>query len=91
MQRLNAYLKNGGTIVFDTRDAGEIVADPFAGGPGTQKLKEIARGLSIPPLVPTPPDHVLSKAFYLLTDFPGRFGGGQVWVEATRAKTRSRR
>ena len=86
MQRLNAYIKNGGTIVFDTRDAGEIVIDPFGGGPGAQKLKEIARGLSIPALVPAPPEHVLTKAFYLLTDFPGRFAGGQVWVEATRAR-----
>ncbi|MSP48322.1 MAG: DUF4159 domain-containing protein [Alphaproteobacteria bacterium] len=85
-QRLNTYLKNGGTVVFDTRDAGEIVVDPMAGGPGAQKLREIARGLSIPALVPAPPDHVLTKAFYLLTDFPGRFAGGQVWVEATRAR-----
>jgi hypothetical protein len=86
LQRLNAYLKNGGTIVFDTRDAGEIVVDPLAGGPGAQKLREIARGLSIPALVPAPPEHVLTKAFYLLTDFPGRFASGQVWVEATRAR-----
>jgi hypothetical protein len=86
LQRLNTYLKNGGTIVFDTRDAGEIVIDPFAGGPGAQKLREIARGLSIPALVPAPPEHVLTKAFYLLTDFPGRFASGQVWVEATRAQ-----
>jgi hypothetical protein len=86
LQRLNAYLKNGGTIVFDTRDAGEIVSDPMSGGPGTQKLREIAAGLSIPQLVPAPPDHVLRKTFYLLNDFPGRFGGGQVWVESTRAR-----
>lgn len=86
LQRLNLYVKNGGTLVFDTRDAGEIVTDPYSGGPGAQKLREIARGLSIPALVPTPPDHVLNKAFYLLNDFPGRFAGGQVWVEATRAR-----
>ncbi|MBM3545577.1 MAG: DUF4159 domain-containing protein [Alphaproteobacteria bacterium] len=86
MQRLNTYLKNSGTIVFDTRDAGEIVVDPFAGGPGAQKLREIARGLSIPALVPAPPEHVLTKAFYLLNDFPGRFASGQLWVEATRAQ-----
>ncbi len=86
MQRLNAYLKNGGTIVFDTRDAGEVVIDPFGGGPGAQKLKEIARGLSIPALVPAPPEHVLTKTFYLLNDFPGRFASGQLWVEPTRAR-----
>ncbi|MFX5563020.1 DUF4159 domain-containing protein, partial [Acinetobacter baumannii] len=37
--------------------------------------------LDVPPLVPIPPDHVLTKAFYLLQDFPGRYTGGQVWVE----------
>jgi hypothetical protein len=29
-----------------------------------------------------PQDHVLTKAFYLLPQFPGRWTGGQVWVEA---------
>ena len=28
-----------------------------------------------------PRDHVLTKAFYLLGDFPGRWAGGRVWVE----------
>ena len=28
-----------------------------------------------------PRDHVLTKAFYLLQDFPGRWVGGQVWVQ----------
>jgi len=28
-----------------------------------------------------PADHVLTKAFYILKDFPGRWTGGQVWVE----------
>jgi hypothetical protein len=29
-----------------------------------------------------PADHVLTKTFYLLQDFPGRWTGGQVWIEA---------
>ena len=28
-----------------------------------------------------PPDHVLTRAFYLVQDFPGRWTGGQLWVE----------
>ena len=28
-----------------------------------------------------PRDHVLTKAFYLLSDFPGRWTGAAVWVE----------
>ena len=30
-------------------------------------------------------DHVLTKTFYLLKDFPGRFSSGQLWVEALPA------
>ena len=40
--------------------------------------------LDIPPLEPVPADHVLTKAFYLLNDFPGRYAGGPLWVEATQ-------
>ena len=29
-----------------------------------------------------PRDHVLTKTFFLLKDFPGRFASGQLWVEA---------
>ena len=29
-----------------------------------------------------PDGHVLGKAFYLLSEFPGRYAGGTVWVEA---------
>ena len=36
----------------------------------------------MPPLEPVPLDHVLTKAFYILRDFPGRWTGGKVWVEA---------
>jgi hypothetical protein len=40
-------------------------------------------GLKIPPLVPVPPEHVLTKSFYLMQEFPGRWVGGTVWVEPT--------
>jgi hypothetical protein len=31
--------------------------------------------------MPVPVDHVLTKSFYLLKEFPGRWTGGTVWVE----------
>ncbi|MGR3540661.1 MAG: DUF4159 domain-containing protein [Hasllibacter sp.] len=77
---LNAYLRGGGMIVFDTRDAG------FRGGgttPEGRALQRIAAGLDIPPLERLPEDHVLTRAFYLLQDFPGRFNDRDVWVEAS--------
>jgi hypothetical protein len=32
-------------------------------------------------------DHVLSHAFYLLSDFPGRFTGDTVWVQRDQDRT----
>ncbi|WP_111732306.1 DUF4159 domain-containing protein [Roseovarius amoyensis] len=78
--RLNAYLRTGGLILFDTRDAD--IAGFGAASPNGQKLQRLARPLDIPPLEPVPADHVLTRTFYLLQDFPGRYAGRQVWVEA---------
>ena len=75
VRRLNRYLKNGGTIVFDTRD------QQTGGRQGTAMLRSLAAGLNIPALVPVPPNHVMTKTFYLMQDFPGRWSGGRVWVE----------
>jgi Domain of unknown function (DUF4159) len=36
-------------------------------------------------LEPVPRDHVLTKTFYLLHDFPGRYADGKLWVEALPA------
>jgi hypothetical protein len=79
--KLNQYLRTGGMILFDTRDA-DLTGFGGATTPEGQTLQVIASGLEIPPLEPMPLDHVLTRTFYLLQDFPGRFQGGQVWVEA---------
>ena len=87
LERIDAFMKNGGTIIFDTRDQQTAALSPgrfrgaSSGGPGARRLREILRGLDIPPLVPVPKDHVLTKAFYLLSAFPGRWRDGTVWVE----------
>ena len=36
----------------------------------------------MPPLEAVPPDHVLTKAFYLLSNFPGRWDNSDLWVES---------
>jgi hypothetical protein len=77
--RLDRYLRNGGMIVFDTRDSDRAVGGTT---PEARRLREIAAPLDIPPLEQVPPDHVLTRSFYLLADFPGRHGGGAVWLEA---------
>jgi Domain of unknown function (DUF4159)/Aerotolerance regulator N-terminal len=84
INRIDAYMKQGGTVLFDTRDA--IEAPPGEAGasqtPGMQALRGILSSLDVPELEPVPRDHVLTKTFYLLRDFPGRFDSGQTWVEA---------
>ncbi len=79
IERLNRYLATGGTILFDTHDQGERTA--FSAAATQQRLRRLAAGLNIPPLVPVPPDHVLTRSFYLMQDFPGRWAGGTLWVE----------
>jgi hypothetical protein len=75
-QKLNDYLRHGGLILFDSRDGG----DPGA-GLASRHLQSLTADLAIPPLTPVPTDHVLTRSFYLLRDFPGRWSGGPVWVE----------
>ena len=78
--KLNDYLRTGGMILFDTRD-GDM---SLVGGTSAEAahLQRIAAGLDIPPLEVVPQDHVLTRTFYLLQDFPGRHAGTPVWVEA---------
>ncbi len=78
--KLNAFLLSGGMILFDTRDAD--IARFGASSPNGRKLQDLAAPLNIPALEPVPRDHVLTRAFYLLQDFPGRHAGTDVWVEA---------
>lgn len=80
LERINRYLRTGGTILFDTRDG--PYGDSFSPSAGTRRLRALVRGLDIPPLVPVGADHVLTKAFYLLQEFPGREAASPLWVQA---------
>ncbi len=82
--RVDAYMQKGGTVLFDTRDQLQAGAslDPAA-SPANQRLRAILDGMNVPPLEPVPDDHVLTKSFYIMPDFPGRYQGGPLWVEAS--------
>ncbi len=81
-ERINRYLQTGGTILFDTRNSGEETPGPFGSAASSQaQLRRLVGGVKVPPLVPVPPDHVLTKSFYLLHEYPGRWNSGQVWIE----------
>lgn len=75
-ERLQKYLRNGGCLVIDTRDADRNYST------GARPLESLLSGVDAPPLEATPKDHVLTRAFFLLKSFPGRYSTGKVWVEA---------
>ncbi len=82
LARINAYMKQGGMILFDTRDQISNFL-PSSGSNGRTPLARLLARMDIPPLEPVPHDHVLTRSFYLLDSFPGRYAGGTMWVEAT--------
>ena len=83
LRKLDTFLKNGGTILFDTRDAPDAALSPDGMTPQRRALKRILSKLDIPPLEPVPRTHVLTRSFYLLKSFPGRYAEAPLWVEAT--------
>ena len=82
IQRVNAYMQEGGSVLFDTRDQGggdfSLSGD---NSPANERLREILKDMGVPPLEPVPSDHVLTKSFFLLSDFVGRYRGSPLWVE----------
>ena len=70
------YVKSGGTVIFDTRDA--FNARPDESGQARRDVICAAcwRTLDVPELERFRLDHVLTKTFYLLDDFPGRYATG---------------
>ena len=79
LAKVDAFMKQGGLIIFDTQNQDTLV--PGAGFQD-QALSRLIGKLDIPPLEPVPEDHVLTKSFYLMRTFPGRWDGGVMWVEA---------
>ncbi len=86
-ERVNTFMHNGGTVLFDTRDQFEASVSGY--GSGMQRLRTLSHALEIPALTPVPTDHVLTKSFYLLSEFPGRFEGGLVWIRDGEDETNS--
>ena len=91
LAKIDAYMKQGGMIIFDTRDQGQggIGGTLSMSRDGQTPLQRMLGRLDIPRLEPVPETHVLTKAFYLLRQFPGRYDGGQLWVEAESAEEKA--
>ncbi|KCZ53064.1 DUF4159 domain-containing protein [Hyphomonas pacifica] len=73
---LNTYLRSGGALVIDTRAGGTIGTET-----DVTRLETLLEGLDAPPLQPVAENHVLTRSFYLLDDFPGRYAHRRLWIE----------
>jgi hypothetical protein len=84
LAKIDAYMKQGGMIIFDTKDYGQGIPTGYnLRDDGSTPLQRMLGNLDIPRLEPVPENHVLTKSFYLLrAGFPGRYEGGSMWVEA---------
>ena len=80
---LDRYMKSGGVIFVDTRGAGRDTAVARA------ITRAALRGIEAPPLEVVPEGHVLTKSFYILRGFPGRFQNAQLWVETQASASAS--
>lgn len=84
LARLNTYMEHGGTILFDTRDQDRSLDGVT--NTGNETLRRLIGKLDLPALEPAPKTHVLTKSFYLLQSFPGRWAGGTLWIESSNAR-----
>ncbi len=76
--KLNAYMRSGGALLIDTRAGGTIGSQTDVSG-----LDQMLKGLDAPPLQPVPTNHVLSRSYYIMDDFPGRYADRLLWIEKT--------
>jgi hypothetical protein len=76
-------MKQGGVMVFDTRDAmsqrgraGRQTPEARMAAPDARPASTCRRWSAVPR------DHVVTKTFYLLDGFVGRTANGETWIEA---------
>ena len=85
-ERLNTYMRGGGALIIDTRNGGAVgQAADFS------SIETLLEGLDAPAMAPVPSDHVLTRSFYLLEGFPGRYTGRALWIEAPAIDASQRR
>ena len=83
LRNIQYYLDHGGVILFDTRDhaLGTVTQNNMA-------LRGLTSGLDVPPLIKIPKEHVLTRSFYLIDSFAGRYDNADLWVEEQSASGR---
>ncbi len=85
---LNIYMAHGGLLVID-----QPGGDP--GGPGSgagfapgagAALARATACLNRPPLEPLATTNIMTRCFYIIRDFPGRFAGAPVYIADASAR-----
>lgn len=79
--RLGKYLRTGGALIIDTRAGGNVQA----GSSVDSRLVKLMEGLDLPALKRVTEDHVLTRSFYLLDGFTGRYPNRPLWIEGSAA------
>ncbi len=83
---LNAYMRTGGALILDTRNG------TSAGGESDfSSLQTLLAGLDAPSLAPVPPDHVVTRSYYLIDSFQGRYSNRKLWIDASTITPGERR
>ncbi|MEM9726161.1 MAG: DUF4159 domain-containing protein, partial [Pseudomonadota bacterium] len=78
VRRLNAFMRTGGLLVVDSRDAHQTFGD--GDGPNARHVRRLLEPLDLPPLAAIDRDHVLTRTFYILEDAPGRWPGEPIFA-----------
>jgi len=86
ISNLNAYMRTGGAIIIDTRNGASAGGESDFSG-----LQTLLSGLDAPALAPVPPDHVVTRSYYLIDGFPGRYSGRKLWIDASSITPGERR
>ncbi|MDX2237491.1 MAG: DUF4159 domain-containing protein [Hyphomonadaceae bacterium] len=76
LANLDRYMRLGGMLLVDTRDGGRQRQET------NRPAAVMLAGLDAPPLEQLAPDHVVSRAFYILRAYPGARGPSAVWAES---------
>lgn len=79
LKRVQHYMRTGGIILFDLRDAGGRMRDQRA-------RQRVLEDMNIAPLVTLPEGHTLTKSFFLLPKLPGTSAHGATHIEADLSK-----
>ena len=83
---LNAYMRTGGALILDTRNGASVSGESDFSG-----LQNLLAGLDAPSLAPVPADHVVTRSYYLIDSFPGRYSGRKLWIDASTITPGERR